>query len=297
MATMTLIRNSRNTRSTNGLEGLDGFQELRTADFRKMSALLYEKSGILLQPVKMNLLEARIRKRLRALGLPSFQAYSDFLFTQEGQDQELENFINVLTTNKTDFMREFAHFEFLTEEVLPRLLRKRKRLSFWSAACSKGAEPYTLAMVLEEYLRMNPQCGLCYQILATDISTKVLNEAVQAVYDEDDIEPIPMDWRKRYILRGRSNYRGQVRMAPVLRDKIQFRHLNLMEAFDNRSQHDVIFCRNVTIYFDRETQNRLVRKFLNIMQPDGYLIMGHSESLDIQANPIKACAPSVYQRI
>jgi len=261
-----------------------------------MATLLYDKSGIRLTPVKKNLLEGRIRKRQVALGLSSPHAYCEFLLSRQGLHAELEDFINALTTNKTDFMREFGHFQFLMDVALPRLLRERRQLQFWSAACSKGAEPYTLAMVLEEYLRQFPQCGMDYQILATDIDTHILQEAVQAIYSESEIKPVPQEWRSRYLLKGKSGRREQVRIVPALRKKVRFQHLNLMDAFDFDTRLDVIFCRNVTIYFDRDTQNRLIRKFLSVLRPDGYLIMGHSESLDIQANPLRAIAPSIYQK-
>lgn len=270
--------------------------ELTADDFRRMARLLYDKSGIHLTPVKKTLLEGRIKKRQSILGLASAAEYCEYLLSPQGQIEELEFFINALTTNKTDFMREFGHFQYLVDVALPQLLQKRNQLQFWSAACSRGAEPYTLAMVLEEYNRMNPQIGMRYQILATDISTKVLQEAIQAVYVESDIHPIPQDWRGRYLLRGKGDRQGQYRICPDIRAKVKFLHMNLMESFPIEEPQDVIFCRNVTIYFDRETQNRLIRKFLSVLQPNGYLIMGHSESLDLQANPIKLCAPSIYQR-
>ena len=294
---MTSTRNSRNTNHESGGLAHSDSDVLRNEDFRRMASLLYDKTGIVLAPIKKTLLEGRLRKRVRTLGLQSIEHYCHHLFSAEGQLNELEFFINVLTTNKTDFMREFGHFQYLTAHILPRLLRKRRQVEFWSAACSRGAEPYTLSMVLEEFIRENPNCGLQYRILATDISTKVLDEAVQAIYDEDEVAPVPEAWRKRYLLRGKGNRSGQVRIVPELREKVRFQHLNLMESFDGRKQFDVIFCRNVTIYFDRETQNRLVRKFLSVIPADGYLIMGHSESLDLQANPIRACSPSIYQKV
>lgn len=292
----TSIPNSKSTSPHMNKNHQQPVNELTADDFRRMARLLYDKSGIHLTPVKKTLLEGRIKKRQSILGLASAAEYCEYLLSPQGQIEELEYFINALTTNKTDFMREFGHFQYLMDVALPKLLHKQNKLRFWSAACSRGAEPYTLAMVLEEFIRTNPQAGMNYQILATDISTKVLQEAIQAVYVESDIHPIPMDWRGRYLLKGKGNRQGQYRICPEIREKVKFLHMNLMESFPIDEPQDVIFCRNVTIYFDRETQNRLVRKFLNVLQPNGYLIMGHSESLDLQANPIKLCAPSIYQR-
>lgn len=287
--------NSRSTRVHHS-GSQDSSQEVSPEDFERMANLLYDKSGIHLTRAKKTLLEGRIRKRIHALGLSSSHDYCEYILTKQGQHVELEAFINVLTTNKTDFMREFGHFQYLIDRALPKLLQHRKSLRFWSAACSRGAEPYTLAMVLQEYIRLNPQCGMNYDILATDISTRVLEEAILAIYDDDEIRPIPEDWRSRYILRGKSSRKGQIRISAELRKKIHFEHMNLMDSFPFQQKMDVIFLRNVTIYFDKETQNQLVRKMLSVLNPDGYLIMGHSESLDIQANPVKLCAPSIYQR-
>lgn len=293
----TLTPNSRSTNLHGTAEHRLSGNELSVGDFRRLASLLFDKSGIHLTPVKKTLLEGRIRKRQVILGLSSASDYCEYLFSPRGQTDELEYFINALTTNKTDFMREFGHFQYLLDVALPKLLAKRTQLRFWSAACSRGAEPYTLAMVLEEYLRRNPHCGMNYQILATDISTKVLQEAIQAVYEEPDIHPIPEEWRSCYLLRGKGKRKGQFRITPELRAKVRFIHMNLMDSFALDSMQDVIFCRNVTIYFNRETQNRLIRKFLDVLQPNGYLIMGHSETLDVQANPVRLCSPSIYQRV
>jgi len=292
----SLILNSRSINTSKEGSHRNSNVDLDSDDFSRMANLLYEKSGILLTPVKKTLLEGRIRKRLVSLGFSNAHEYCEYLLSKQGQHEELESFINVLTTNKTDFMREYGHFQYLLEHGIPQLLKERKHLRFWSAACSRGAEPYTLAMVLQEYLRLNPNCGMTYQILATDISTKVLQEAILAIYAEEEIHPVPVEWRSRYLLRGRSHRKEQVRIVPEIRAMVEFVHLNLLDSFPWNNLIDVVFCRNVTIYFDRETQNRLVRKFLNSMYPDGLLIMGHSESLDMQVNPIRLCAPSIYQR-
>lgn len=263
----------------------------------QLANLLYEKSGIHLAAGKKSLLEGRIRKRMHALGYDNLHQYSAYIQTKDGLRQELEMFINVLTTNKTEFMREFGHFEFLLNTGLDFLYSQKKHLRFWSSACSLGAEPYTLAMVLEEYLRKNSNRGLSYSIDATDISTKVLQHAHTAVYSEDDIKPVPQEWRKRYLLRGMANREGEVRIIPQIRANVQFVHLNLMDAFPWNYLHDVIFCRNVIIYFNRETQLALTSRLLDSLSPDGYLLMGHSESLDFPRTLVRLCAPSVYQKV
>lgn len=270
--------------------------DLSPRDFLRLSAFLHERTGIYMNASKKILLEGRVRKRMRRLGIESSHAYCDYVLSPEGEAQELEFFINSATTNKTDFMREFHHFEFVRNEIIPYLLKKRKKLTFWSAACSRGAEPYTLAMVLEDYRQRHPRSGLEYQIDASDISTDVLKHALSAVYTEEEVAPIPVEWRKLYLLRSRSAHSDRVRIHPDLRSKVEFTHLNLMDAFPWEYAHDVIFCRNVTIYFDYPTRMHLAQRLLDALSPDGYLIMGHSETLDTSKLHVVACGPSIYQK-
>lgn len=272
-------------------------EELSVRDFQRLSRFLHERTGIYMPESKKLLLEGRIHKRMRHLEIDAISSYCDYVLSPSGMEQELEFFINSVTTNKTDFMREFHHFEFLRNEGLPQLLKHHRPLSFWSAACSRGAEPYTLAMVLEDYLFKFPLCDLKYSIDASDISTEVLRYALRAIYPEEEMEPIPMEWKKRYLLRSRQPGHNQVRIHPKVRSKVQFSYINLMDAFPWNQLFDVIFCRNVTIYFDAQTRQELVHRLLDTLRPHGYLIMGHSETLDIARYPIIAKGPSIYQKL
>lgn len=249
------------------------------------------------------MIESRLAKRLRALNLADYGNYCEYLFSEEGLDKELVHLINVVTTNKTDFLREASHFKFLTETVLPELRQQRrlgpkKKLNLWSAGCSTGEEPYTLAMVLDDFNDRQEQDKVPFEILATDVSTRVLKIAREAVYHEERVEPIPLAWRKRYLLRSRDPDNPLVRIAPELRKKVVFGRLNFMDdEFGLPNPMDIIFCRNVIIYFDRPTQERLMRKFAHNLVPGGSLFIGHSESLHGFDIPFEQVTPTVYRRV
>jgi len=272
-------------------------------DFTRLSQFIHSRIGIKMPSSKMNMVEARLRKRLKELRINSYSDYCDYLFTQEGMDQELEKFINVITTNKTDFFREPDHFEFLIRKVVPDLITAngsgvKNRLTLWSSACSRGNEAYTLAIVLSEFARQYPGLTFDFLILATDISTNVLEKAQKAIYNHDEIAPVSQELRKRYFLRGKDRVKNLVRIVPEIRDKVKFRMLNLMDNdFKMREQMDIIFCRNVMIYFDKKTQDELVVKLCKYLKEDGYLFMGHSEVLDCHGLPLVSVAPAVYKKI
>jgi len=208
--------------------------------------------------------------------------------------------IDVVTTNKTDFFREPRHFDYLNEIALPQLINSTgagidRPLRIWSAGCSSGEEPYTLAMVLDEFSWSGDK--LRYQILATDVSTQVLEKAVLGIYHKDKIEPVPMPMRRKYLLKSRSKDDPRVRVVPELRERVQFRHLNFMdENYDVKESQDIIFCRNVIIYFDRATQERFLGRLCRCLAPGGYLMMGHSETLSGMALPVVQQAPAVYRK-
>jgi chemotaxis protein methyltransferase CheR len=258
-------------------------ETLCDADFQRVAALIKKHSGINIVLDKKSLLEGRLRKRVRALGFTSYTRYCDFLFSSGGIDQELGELIDAVTTNTTNFFREPEHFKFLVETALPELIRMNgagttHKLNVWSAACSTGEEPYTLAMVVSEFASALPRFD--WGILATDLSSKVLEAAKMGVFRQDQIEPIPMKFRMKYLLKSRFVDSGSVRMTPEIRDRITFRRLNLMSGVAKlRDQMDAIFCRNVIIYFDGPTQERIVRSLYDRLVPGGYLFMGHSESL------------------
>lgn len=277
--------------------------KLSMQDFRRLGAFIHSQVGIKMPDAKKGMVESRIRKRLVRLQLGSYTDYCNYLFSAEGQQQELTEFINAITTNKTDFFRESRQFDFLVEKALPDLLGRNaaiqsKELSFWSVACSRGHEPYTLAMVLSEFIQTRKDMRFSYSILATDISTKVLNIALRAVYDHEEIEPVPMKLRKKFLLKSKDRQQNQVRIVPELRDRVRFHRVNLMSTrYPMAGQMDVIFCRNVMIYFDRTTQDALLSRLCNHLNPGGYLFVGHSEVFQNKNLPVRAVDTAVYQKL
>jgi chemotaxis protein methyltransferase CheR len=217
-------------------------------------------------------------------------------------EEEIFHMIDAVTTNKTDFFREPNHFDYLVQQALPHLIKQqgagvKRRLVAWSAGCSTGEEAYTIAMVLNEFGKQFPGLSFDFRILATDISTKVLETAKRAIYGEEKVDPIPMHFRKQYLLRSKDPSKGRVRIVPRLRQYVRFRRLNfLQDDFGFREGLDIIFFRNVLIYFKKSTQKQILRKVLRYLRPGGYLFIGHSETLLEMNLPLHAVAPTIYQR-
>ncbi len=251
-------------------------------------------------PVKKTMLTARLTKRLRALRIGTFAEYYEYVSSPEGLSEELVHMIDMVTTNKTDFFREPVHFDFLTQTAVPAIEKLRrvsdlKKLNIWSAGCSSGEEPYTMAMTLSEYFENRPGD---FSILATDISTRVLAKAKKGVYAKDVIQPVAQMCRQKYLMRGKGASEGFFRIVPELRKKINFQRLNLLEgkSFGMKQQMDMIFCRNVIIYFDRSTQKGLFEKYYNQLIPGGYMFIGHSETLqNINSNFVQI-ASATYRK-
>jgi chemotaxis protein methyltransferase CheR len=278
-------------------DSLTGMSRLTTSEFNQLSSLVYEQCGIKLPPAKKILLESRLNKRLRVLNMTSFKDYLTYLLSKEGMSNELIPMIDEVTTNKTDFFREPHHFTFMRDYILPEFHDKQARRPFkvWSAACSSGEEPYTLAMVMQEYSQENH--GFDYSILATDISTEILQKAVTAVYSMDRISAIPTATKHRFFLKSNDQNRPTVRIVPALRNKVSFQRMNLMDkSYETESSFDVIFCRNVLIYFDRITQYEVLKKLVDKLKPGGYLFIGHSESLFQLDLPITQIKPTVFKK-
>ncbi|MFZ5776160.1 MAG: CheR family methyltransferase [Thermodesulfobacteriota bacterium] len=273
------------------------YQQLTDAQFQKFSELVYEKTGIYLKPEKKELLNARLGKRLRATGAASFKEYYE-LVINDRSGEELIQLIDSVSTNFTSFFRENSHFELLTSTVLPAFIKegrgKNKEIQFWSSASSSGEEPYTMAMVVEDFARQHN--GLRYRILATDISTRVLAQAKRAVYTDDKITKVPQHFLKQYFKKGVGNSAGYVKVKDELRRMVQFERFNLMGDFPWREAMDVVFCRNVMIYFNRETQQELVNKFYNAITPGGYLFIGHSESITSLKHKFVQIDATAYQK-
>ena len=276
-------------------------ESLSRRDFQQLSSFIYNNLGIKMPETKSTMLTGRLSKRLRELSLTSFSEYCDFLFSAEGQESEMVHLINVITTNKTDFFREPSHFSYLTDKALPTLqsgqsFNGRNSFKIWSAGCSTGEEPYTLAMVLAEVQTAQP--GFTYDILATDVSSQVLKVALRAVYPTRLIDPIALQYRKKYLLKGKDKKNPQVRIVPELRKRIRFGRLNFMDDdFGLPEKVDIIFCRNVIIYFDKQTQEKLMLKFCRYLKKGGYLFLGHSESLHGYNTPLVQVAPTIYRNI
>lgn len=271
--------------------------QMSDKDFKRFSEFIYTECGIKLPPTKRTLLEARLQKRLRVLCIESYNEYSEYLFSPKGMDLELINLIDVVTTNTTEFFREPKHFEILNTLVLPHFLAKRhggEALRLWSAGCSTGEEPYTLSMVLSEYARRN--LGFKFSILATDISTQVLNRALKGVYPEDRVRTMSMEMKKKYLLRSKDRKAGLVRITQDMRQLVRFERLNFMEEFSFEKPMHIIFCRNVIIYFDRKTQENLLSRFCDCLDKDGHLFIGHSESITGMNLPVTQVAPTVYRK-
>jgi chemotaxis protein methyltransferase CheR len=273
-------------------------ENISTRDYTRLCSLIYERVGIRLGSDKKTMLEVRIKRRLKALDLNSYGQYCDFLFGREGLKEELVSLIDVVTTNKTDFFREPKHFNFLVETALPELTARDGGggpLLIWSAGCSSGEEPYTLAMVLSEYGLTHP--GFRFRILATDISTDVLAKAEMGVYSSDVVSPVPAVLKRKYLMGSRDPRSGKVRVVPELRRLIEFRRLNFMDAdYRMTEKADAIFCRNVIIYFDRQTQEKVLQKLSRQLVPRGYMFVGHAETLHDMNLPLTPVAPALYRR-
>ena len=262
-------------------------------EFNRFRTLIYDESGISLGDQKQTLLASRLSKRLRDLGLTTFTEYYEQV-TGDTTKEEFTRMLDLISTNKTDFFREPKHFDFLRERILPELAGE-KRIRIWSSACSTGEEPYTIAMTLYEGVD-DPQ-RWDFKVLASDLSTRVLAKAASGLYEAERVRDVPPEVVRRHFLRGRGESEGLLKVKPHLASMIQFRRLNLMDdRFPIKSPLDLIFCRNVMIYFDRPTQEQLVNKFYRYLKPGGHLFIGHSESLQWVEHPFKVVGPTIYRK-
>lgn len=269
---------------------------LQRRDFDRLAEFVQRYSGIKMPPAKMTMLEGRLRRRVRETGAADLSDYCRYLFDEGGLQAEAVALIDAVTTNKTAFFREPQHFDVLTQR-LPELLAERRRvLKLWSAACSTGAEPYTLAMLLAGLAQQ--AAGPRVSILATDLSTDVLEVAVRGVYPASMAAEVPAGLRARYLLRSRDSAKGLVRIVPELRGLVQFARLNLMATtYPVERDVDVVFCRNVLIYFDKPTQGAVLQRLCGHLRPGGFLFLGHSETLAGLDLPLEALGNTVFRRI
>lgn len=263
-------------------------------DFNTIRELVRRATGIKLSDTKQDMVYNRLARRLRQLGLTEFEGYLRLL--EDGADDELIQFTNAITTNVTSFFREAHHFEYLTDTLLPHLLESRaatRRLRFWSAGCSTGEEPYSLAMVLGESVPAEWDV----KILATDLDSAVLETAERGVYPEKSVKGIPPRRLRRWFRAGKGANKGLVRVVPELQANIRFRQLNLLHPFPFAGPFDVIFCRNVVIYFDKDTQRELFDRYADVNATDGHLFLGHSESMFKVCDRYRLIGATIYERI
>ena len=270
---------------------------LNNRNFEALARYIYDYSGIKMPSSKMTMLEGRLRRRLRATGISSFNDYCDYLFKHDGIETESIYLIDAVTTNKTDFFREPKHFEYMEQVALPELVSAgHKRIRLWSSACSTGAEPYTMAMIMQEFV--DGQSGLDYRILATDLSTEVLQAARRGVYARDMIVPVGSEMRRKYVMMARDTTRSDVRIHPRLRSMVGFTRLNLMDnAYKVGDPMHLVFCRNVLIYFDKPTQAKVLSRLCDCLLPGGYLFVGHSETVTGISLPVRQVANTVFKKI
>lgn len=262
-------------------------------EFRRICALMRERAGIELGEGKRTLCQTRLVRRLRALGLKDYTQYVALL--DDPSSPEHGELINALTTNVTSFFREMHHFEMLGEELLPAIAAKSRRIRLWSAGCSSGEEPWSIAMVVHEVLGKMP--GIDVKILATDIDTEVLAKARAGVYNDDQVAPVSVARRKRYLSRGTGANAGRWRISDDLRELVRFNQLNLFGDWPMRGMFDLISCRNVIIYFDVPNKVKLLRGFHDKLNPGGHLFLGHSESLTHGVEGFQGCGRTTYRKI
>lgn len=271
-------------------------EQLSARNFQRLAAFIQDYSGIKMPANKRTMLEGRLRRRMRANRIEDVNDYCHYLFEEDGMTAEVIHLIDAVTTNKTEFFREPAHFNFLTERGLAALAASgRREIKIWSSACSTGAEPYTIAMVMDEFCAA--QRGVDYSILCTDICTEVLGQAIAGRFSEQMIEPVSASRRQRYVMRARDRARSEVRIVPQLRSKLAFARLNLMDdAYPVENDLDIVFCRNILIYFDKPTQARVLQRLCSHLRPGGYLFLGHSESIVGIDLPVVQIANTVFQK-
>jgi len=273
---------------------------LSKSDFSRLSSFIYDQCGIKMPDSKKIMVEARLKKRLRELEMNSYSEYCNFLFSNNGSQAEITQMVDVITTNKTDFFREPKQFEFIKDRALNELISldgagTQRPLKVWSAGCSTGEEPYTLSIVLNEYAQQYSRYS--FNILATDISTRVLEKAATGIYEMEKTSPIAHNLMQKYFLRSKNKEKKLVRVIPELRKAINFQWLNFMDDdFGINEKFDLIFCRNVIIYFDKPTQDRLIEKLISHLRPGGYFFLGHSESIFNTNLPLVQMAASTYRK-
>lgn len=271
--------------------------ELSESEFTRLSNFIMAEYGIKMPPEKKIMLQSRLQKRLRALNLTAFNQYIEYLFSPEGQSEEVIHMMDVVSTNKTDFFRESTHFDYLLSEVLPEFFDKSGlyKIKVLSAGCSSGEEPYTLAITLSEFKEHRP--GFDFSIEAADISSQMLQKAVLAIYPEEKIAELPQVIKVKYFLKSKNKDERKVRVINELRDKVHFYRQNMLYfPTTNQPEFDIIFCRNLLIYFDRSNQLLILDKLCTHLKQGGYLFLGHSESITGLDLPVEQIKPTIFKK-
>lgn len=283
---------------------MNGFEiEMTEKERVDLSSLVEVHFGIKMPPVKKILLTSRLSKRLNALGLKSYNEYYKYLISENGSNEEYNIFADLVSTHETSFFREPQHFEYLNKIVLPQLLEEKgagdkKPLAVLSSACSTGEEAYTISLVLEEFSRTNNLNLYAYKITGTDISTKVVNAATRGVYHESRIRNLPHEYKRRYFMKGKGEKSELVRVIPEIRATAEFRYMNLMDdKYIFTENFDIIFFRNAMIYFDKDNQEKILRRLVGYLNKGGFLFIGHSETVSGYNLPIRSVATAVYRRV
>ncbi len=265
-------------------------------EFKFISKLIGERTGIVLSDAKRQMVYGRLSRRLRQLKLTKFSDYCDML--TNGHESELIEFTNAITTNLTAFFRENHHFDFLKKTVLPELIRKNlntKRLRIWSAGCSSGEEPYSIAMCVREAIPNLSSWDV--KILATDLDSNMVQRGKSGIYTSERVEGLSDSRMKKWVERGKGDKSDKVRMSEKLRELITFKELNLMEGWPMKGPFDFMFCRNVVIYFNKETQRELFDRYADLLRNDAYLFIGHSESLNKVTDRFNLLGKTIYQKV
>ncbi len=275
---------------------LFGFGELSDSDFKKLRDFIYENFGINILHKKKYLLQNRLIKRIKALNLKNYSEYVNYVL-HENKGDEIYQMLTVVSTNKTEFFREKAHFDFIKERAIPYFAEHNiVNIKGWSAGCSSGQELYSLAMLLYD-AKENKSINDFF-LYGNDISVKILSQAVKAIYPYNQLESIPVEYRKKYLLKSKNKENPKIRIVPELRQKTKFVWMNLVEDYYHLPfDFNIIFCRNTLIYFDKKTQEKVVNNLISHLAPEGYLIIGHSESLiNINYYELERVLPTVYQK-
>lgn len=274
--------------------------ELSESQFHKIADFIQTNVGIKMPEQKRLMVQSRLQSRLKALNLHNFDDYVDLVFAGgEKSDEEIALMINVITTNLTNFFREKQHFDLMAEKFLPELAgRGFKEINLWSAGCSTGEEPYTLSIVMSEFMRKNPGKIVNFDVLATDISSRVLDKAQNAVYSMESVANLSYELKKRYFLKSKNEEKPLVRLKPEIRQKVHFQRMNFMDSsYPVQNEKHIIFCRNVLIYFEKQTQEDVIRKLVSHLVPGGYLFLGHSETIFGMDLPLKTVGPTVFKKV